>query len=120
MQNEWKSWGHQFKQEGDSSPALIPARRSATLAMLPGLERFVHESTGTSNATAVSERPKVSYVQMRRDICFLQLLAHRTTKLARILSLPPYNMPPVLLQQVRTLGDESTTDIIVDCLSMCR
>lgn len=81
-----------------------PARQSVTEATLPGLPHFVLEqNVGGSPAVAnPTERTKEPYVQRRRGICFLQLLAHRTTMLARILSLPPYSMPATLIQQVRS------------------
>lgn len=81
-----------------------PARQSVTEATLPGLPRFVVEQSsigGSPAASGPTERTKEPYVQRRRGICFLQLLAHRTTMLARVLSLPPYSMPATLIQQVR-------------------
>jgi len=51
----------------------------------------------------IQNRP--SFVELRRQVGFLQILANRTTMLARVLAAPPYNMSTGLIQQLITSSD---------------
>lgn len=44
-------------------------------------------------------------VRLRRDACFLQLLAHRSPLLAKTLLSPPYQIPIVIIQQLKNNSD---------------
>jgi ankyrin repeat protein len=114
---EWKVWDSRSENNNDRDTAFAdaarqPERHNILLATLPGLARFVVEpadnvggSTLLHPTGATPERSNESYVQRRRGMCFLQLLAHRTTMLARVLNQPPYNMPAPLIQKLITVSD---------------
>lgn len=46
-----------------------------------------------------------SVVTLRRDACFLQLIAHRSPLLAKTLRSPPYEIPEATIQQLINNSD---------------
>jgi len=76
-------------------------RPSAIKATLPGLPKW-------QPAYSVTTKKPSSYLEHRRGICFLHLLAHQNPDLPRVLSMAPYNMPHWLIQQLMTAHDIQT------------
>lgn len=83
--NDWKAWARRHGRVAPSQLDNRMARPNVTTATVPSPKN--------------PEAP--TFIELRRQVGFLQILANRSTSLARVLGAPPYNMPPMLIQQVR-------------------
>jgi ankyrin repeat protein len=96
---EWKGWGIKHDHV-DPPSSREPGRLNALTATLPGLPRFqLGILDMTSTPSPMNSR------ELRRGICYLQLLAHCSPLLARSLAEPPFNMPTWLINQLITVND---------------
>ena len=84
----WKAWSRQHARVVASRPE-DGVRPNATLASIPSPQDPQHPSL----------------VELRRKVGYLDILAHRSPVLGQILMAPPYNMPPLILQQLVTITD---------------
>ena len=87
-QTQWKSWCRRNSYVVASLPDGW-ARPNVTSATIPGPQDPI----------------KPSLVELRRQVGYLQLLANRQALLGPCLTASPYNMPPVLMQQLITIND---------------
>jgi hypothetical protein len=88
LQKDWKSWSRRNSKVVESRPE-DRVRPNATLATVHGPQD--------------PKRP--SLVELRRQAGFLQVLAHRFPHVGQVLMAAPYNVPPVVVQQLVTISD---------------
>jgi ankyrin repeat protein len=94
----WVEWKVHCKRHQDVPPSPEPDVRPNSLqATLPGLPLV--------DAPLPTQRSTKSAVEQRRDMCFLQILAHRSPMLQRVLLAPPFCMSKRLIQQLITVND---------------
>ena len=94
---EWRSWGHRHNNLDPKLPKS--SRRNALTSTLPGLPT---SALNHKKEELLALKPECS-IEMRRGICFLQLLAHRSPRLSQILCMAPFCMPPWIIDQVGLL-----------------
>ncbi|KAI2492633.1 hypothetical protein MHU86_21909 [Fragilaria crotonensis] len=94
----WRSWGFRHNHL-DPTPSA-GYRVNALTATLPGLPRVALDSLDT-RPTLVPMNAR----DWRRGICYLQILAHRSSLLPKALTEPPFNIPPWLIDQLITVND---------------
>jgi hypothetical protein len=90
--NDWKAWARRRGQVAPSQPDIRMVRPNVTTTTVPSPRN--------------PEAP--TFIELRRQVGFLQILANRSTSLARVLGASPYMMPPLLIQQVRTCKNKAT------------
>jgi hypothetical protein len=95
--NDWKAWARRRGQVAPSQPDNRMVRPNVTTATVPSPRN--------------PEAP--TFIELRRQVGFLQILANRSTSLARVLGASPYMMPPSLIQQVRTWKHKATCLCVV-------
>jgi ankyrin repeat protein len=88
LQKVWKSCSRRNSKVVASRPENR-VRPNATLATVHGPQD--------------PKRP--SLVELRRQAGFLQVLAHRFPNVGQVLMAAPYNVPPVVVQQLITISD---------------
>lgn len=93
--DEWRLWGVKHNHL-DTAPAARGRINSLT-ASLPGLPRV----SGAERAAPVPMNTR----DLRRGICYLCILAHRSPMLQRVLVQPPFKMPTWVLDQLITVND---------------
>lgn len=94
----WAEWKDHCRQYRDVPPSPEPdVRPNSLLATLPG--------SPVLDAPLPTQRSTKSSVEQRRDMCFLQILAHRSPMLQCVLLAPPFGMSKRLLQQLITVND---------------
>ena len=81
---EWKACRRQRGRVAPSKVESRAARPDVTTATVPPLKN--------------SDAP--TFIEIRRQVGFLQILANGSTSLAQVLAAPPYSMPAVVIQQV--------------------
>mmetsp|Transcript_6360 Transcript_6360/g.9164 ORF Transcript_6360/g.9164 Transcript_6360/m.9164 type:complete len:847 (-) Transcript_6360:244-2784(-) len=101
--SDWESWRIAGHRHNHLPPTLSKlTQRSAVTSTLVGLPASGLQCTKEERFPL---KPGRCSIDMRREICFLQLLAHPTSKLRHILSRPPYRMPPWIMEQLITVND---------------
>jgi ankyrin repeat protein len=92
----WRSWGCQHNNL-DTTPT-VSGRVNSLTATLPGMPRL--------QIGSISPLPKpMNARDWRRGVCFLQILAHRSAMLQRVLVQPPFKMPTWVVDQLITVSD---------------
>ena len=94
----WRSWGFRHNHLDPMPSACY--RVNALTASLPGLPRVALGSMDTK-PTLVPMNAR----DWRRGICYLQILAYRSSLLPKALTEPPFNIPPWLIDQLITVND---------------
>jgi len=119
---EWKAWGKKFDGpngvlvnvgvdqqnpsiRNTSIGILVDSSQSPTRGIVLSQHGANGEQASPDGATENHVRPRASSVEMRRSVCFLQLLAYRTPLLTKTLSAPPYNLPSSVIQQLKNVND---------------
>jgi hypothetical protein len=95
--NDWKAW---TRRRGRVAPSQLDSR-------------MVRPNVTTATVPLPRNPEAPTFIELRRQVGFLQILANRSTLLARVLGASPYNMPPLLIQQVRTWKHNGTIIPIV-------
>lgn len=87
-QMSWKSWSH-LNTVVTPLPIEDRSRPDSTLAAIP----------------MPSNPKKPTAVELRRSIGYLNLLVKNSPRLGAVLMGPPYNIPPLHVQQLMTIQD---------------
>mmetsp|Transcript_40123 Transcript_40123/g.45669 ORF Transcript_40123/g.45669 Transcript_40123/m.45669 type:complete len:109 (+) Transcript_40123:1-327(+) len=67
--------------------------------------QYLHTGMDDHNVVGMAPAAPMNSRDLRRSVCFLQILTHRSASLPKILTMAPFKMPPYIVNQLINVND---------------